>query len=48
MNDENNKLMIENLGKEMGIDFGNENVLKEIENSIIFRSIYHFLTKKKE
>ena len=47
INDPNNKSMIENLGKEIGIDFKNENDLAKIEKGIIFQNLSNFLGKKK-
>ena len=45
--DKNNKSLIENISKEIGIFFGSENELKKIENGIIFKNLLNFLTQKK-
>ena len=47
INDPNNKSMIENLGKEIGIDFKNEKDLAEIEKGLIFQNLSNFLNKIK-
>ena len=46
INDENNKSMLDNLGKKIGIFFGEDNI-SEIENGIIFKNLSNFLENPK-